>query len=426
MGGYTMQRKGDAMSISKKAAKTVGALATVAGAAAAGAVAVRELTTTPDYPTPPAQPNGLRVALVHEWLVSPGGGERVVHTMHEMYPDAPIYTLVYDEAGAPAWTKDCDIRTTYLQKWPGAKTHHKFLLSFMPKAWEALDLTDYDLVISSSASCCKGIIVRPDAVHICYCHSPIRYVWDMYHEYYRNAGFVKQLVMPHVIHNVRMWDFQAAQRVDYFISNSDFVAQRIRKYYRRDSTTIYPGIHINEHPVTEEPDDYYLVVSRFIGYKRVDLAVEACNRLGRRLKVIGSGGEEEQRIRELAGPTVEFLGRVSDKEMEQAYSHAKAFLFPGVEDFGMTPVEAMSAGVPVLAYGVGGGTESVVDGQTGLLFHEQTVEGLMGCIERFEREGVSLSRHEIHEYSKRFSEECFKRELGAFIQEHVDDKRTVS
>lgn len=364
---------------------------------------------------------GLKIALVHDWLVSSGGGERVLYNMHQLFPEAPIYTLVYDEAKAPAWTRDCDIRTTYIQNWPGGKTHHKYLLSFMPKAWEALDLTEYDLVLSSCMSCCKGVLTRPDALHVCYCHSPIRYVWDMYFEYYRGASALKRRFMPGMIHKVRLWDFQAAQRVDHFISNSDYVGKRIRKYYRRDSTTIYPGVHINEYPIVNEPDDYYLVVSRFIHYKRIDLAIEACNRLGRRLVIIGSGGEDEDKLRAMAGPTVEFLGYVSDEEMERAYSHAKAFLFPGMEDFGITPVEAMSAGVPVLAYGVGGGTESVIDGETGLYFDEQTPESLMACIERFERGGVAKTRREIHDYSLRFSEDRFRCELAAYLAARVEE-----
>lgn len=363
-----------------------------------------------------ANGKGFKVALVYDWLVTgAGGGERVLHDLHLMYPDAPIYTLVYDGTKAPGWLSDCDVRTTYIQNWPGAKSHHRLLLSFMPKAWEALDLSEYDLVISACSSCCKGVITRPDAEHICYSFSPTRYVWDLYHEYMAGAGSVKRLFMPGMIHKVRMWDFQAAQRVDHFVADSDFVGSRIRKYYRRDSTTIYPGAHINEYPIVDEPDDYYLVVSRFVHYKRVDIAVEACNQLGKRLVVIGSGGEEEQRLRSMAGPTVEFLGRVSDEEMERWYSRAKGFLFPGIEDYGITPIEAMSAGVPVLAYGKGGALETVSDGKTGLFFHEQSPKGLAGCIERFEREGVAYTRQQIHDYSLGFSEEVFRQKMGDFI-----------
>ena len=359
-----------------------------------------------------------RVALVHDWLVSEGGGEHFLRHLHEMYPDAPIYTLVYDEEKAPAWVKDCDVRTTYMQKWPGAKSHHKLLLSFMPKAWESLDLTEYDLVISACSSCCKGVLTRSNAVHVCYCHSPIRYVWDLYFDYYENAGRVKRFFMPRMIHRVRQWDFQAAQRVDYFLANSDYVGKRIRKFYRREAVTLYSGIEIPQEEVLDKRDDYYLVVSRFVSYKRVDLAIEACNLLGRRLVVVGSGGEEEARLREMAGPTVEFVGRASDKELENYYAHARAFLFPGIEDFGLTPVEAMAGGCPVLAYGEGGATETVVDGQTGLFFYEQTAEALAACIEDFE--GQTFCAAACRARAEQFSEARFKHEMREFCNRALE------
>lgn len=361
----------------------------------------------------------LKVALVHDWLVGRGGGERVLYDIHTLFPDAPIYTLVYDQDKAPEWCKECDIRTTYIQKWPGAKSHHKLLLSFMPKAWEALDLTEYDLVISCCASCCKGVITRPDALHVCYSFSPTRYVWDLYYDYLENTNAIKRFFMKRMIHKVRLWDFQAAQRVDHFAADSNFVGSRIKKYYRRDFTTIYPGTRINEYPITEMPDDYYLVVARFVRYKRVDLAIEACNQLKKKLVVIGSGGEEEERLKKLAGDTVEFLGRVSDEEMERYYSRAKAFLFPGIEDYGITPVEAMSAGVPVLAFGKGGALETMQDGKTGLYFHDQTVSGLVHCIEEFERNGVAYSRQQIHDYSLNFSDEIFKGNFTNFLKDKL-------
>ena len=361
----------------------------------------------------------LKVALVHDWLVGRGGGERVLYDIHTLFPDAPIYTLVYDQDKAPEWCKECDIRTTYIQKWPGAKSHHKLLLSFMPKAWEALDLTEYDLVISCCASCCKGVITRPDALHVCYSFSPTRYVWDLYYDYLENTNAIKRFFMKRMIHKVRLWDFQAAQRVDHFAADSNFVGSRIKKYYRRDFTTIYPGTRINEYPITEMPDDYYLVVARFVRYKRVDLAIEACHQLKKKLVVIGSGGEEEERLKKLAGDTVEFLGRVSDEEMERYYSRAKAFLFPGIEDYGITPVEAMSAGVPVLAFGKGGALETVQDGKTGLYFHDQTVSGLVHCIEEFERNGVAYSRQQIHDYSLNFSDEIFKGNFTNFLKDKL-------
>lgn len=360
----------------------------------------------------------MKVALVHDWLIGNAGGERVLLDLHGLWPDAPIYTLVYDEQRAPVWTRSCDVRTTSLQKVPGARHHHKMLLSFMPRAWEALDLCAYDLVISSCMSCCKGVITRPDALHVCYCHSPIRYVWDLYYEYLDGTDPVRRAAMRRIIPRVREWDYLAAQRVDEFVANSDYVGRRIRKYYRRESVTIHPASPVRVSQVVE-PDDYYLVVSRFVGYKRVDLAIEACNLLGRRLVVVGSGGEEEQRLRGMAGPTVEFRGAVGDDELARLYGHARAFLFPGIEDFGLTPVEAMSAGAPVLAFCEGGALETVVDGKTGLFFHGQTAASLVECIQAFEKDGVSLSRAQIAEYGRNFSPERFRLEFKAFVDKKL-------
>ena len=356
----------------------------------------------------------LKVALVHDWLVGQGGGERVLYDFHQMFPNAPIYTLVYDEEKAPKWCRECNILTTYLQRIPGAKSHHKLLLSFMPKAWEAFDLTEFDLVISSCMSCCKGVLTRPDAVHICYCHSPIRYVWDLYYEYLKGAGPIKRFAMKRIIPKVRQWDYLAAQRVDYYIANSDYVGKRIKKFYRRDSVTIHPATPVRGKEV-REPEGYYLVVSRFVHYKRVDIAIEACNQLKRKLLVVGSGGEEEQLLRQLAGPTVEFKGRVSDEEMADLYAGANAFLFPGIEDFGLTPIEAMASGVPVLAYAEGGALETVVDKKTGLFFYEQTPEALAELIVVFEGSRSIFDRRKIAQYASSFSSDRFISEVNTMI-----------
>ncbi len=354
---------------------------------------------------------GLKVALVHEWLVALGGSEQFLRMVHDMFPQAPIYTLVYDKERAPAWTRSCDIRTTYLQKVPGAIRHHKKFLSLMPGAWESLDLTEYDLVISSCSSCCKGVLTRSDAVHVCYCHSPIRYVWDLYQEYLRDASPITRAAMKTIIPRIRQWDFVAAQRVDHFISNSDYVAGRIRKFYRRDAHTVYSAVP-KKPAELREPQGYYLVVSRFVSYKRVDLAIQACNLLGRKLLIAGSGGEEQDALRQIAGPSVEFLGFVSDEQLAEVYAGADALLFPGVEDFGLTPPEAMAYGVPVLAYGKGGVLETVEEGKTGHFFHEQSAESLARCIEEFEQNGVELSRKEISERTlARFNLDAFRRDL---------------
>lgn len=368
------------------------------------------------------QNNKLKVAIVHDWLVSYAGADRVVDCMHHVFPDAPIYTLVYDKEKMPTWFRDYDIRTTWIQKLPFATKLYKKLLPLMPGAFEALDLSEYDLVLSSSSSCSKGVITRPDAVHICYCHTPIRYVWDFYYTYRANANPLVRAVMPSQMHKLRQWDKCAADRVDYFIANSRYIAQRIKKYYRRDSDVIYPCVHINQSPFVEK-EDFYLVVGRFTWYKRIDLAVAACTKLGRRLVVIGTG-DEESRLKAMAGPTVEFKGGgLSDEEVRGYYLRAKAFLFPGEEDFGITPVEAQSAGTPVLAFGRGGACETVEDGRTGLLFHAQTVESLAECIEKFEAEGVACSKEEIRAHSLSFSEARFEEELHAYCDRRVRDWR---
>lgn len=365
------------------------------------------------------QPKKPKVCIVHDWLVNYAGADRVVDCMHHVFPDAPIYTLVYDEKNMPAWFKDYDVRTTYIQKLPFATRLYKNLLPWMPGAFEALDLSEYDLVLSSSSSCSKGVITRPDAVHICYCHTPIRYVWDFYYTYRDNANWLVRQVMPHQMLKLRQWDKCAADRVDYFIANSHYIAQRIKKYYRRDSDVIYPCVHINQEPLCPK-EDFYLCVGRFTWYKRTDLAVAACTRLGKRLVVIGYGGEEK-RLRALAGPTVEFKGNLSDEEVRQHYLKAKAFLFPGEEDFGITPVEAQSAGTPVLAFGRGGACETVLDGKTGYWFGEQTVDSLAACIETFERDGVEYTPQQIREHSLSFSEERFEREIREYCECRMQD-----
>ena len=221
-----------------------------------------------------------KVAIVHDWLVAYAGADRVVDCMHHVFPDAPIYTLVYDENNMPAWFKDYDIRTTYLQKLPFATKLYRAMLPWMPRAFEALDLSEYDMVISSCSSCSKGVITRPDAVHICYCHTPTRYVWDFYYTYRNNANALVRAVMPGQMLKLRQWDKCAADRVDYFIANSHYIAKRIKKYYRRDSDVIYPCVHINEEPFVPK-EDFYLVVGRFTWYKRIDLAVAACTKLNK-------------------------------------------------------------------------------------------------------------------------------------------------
>ena len=363
----------------------------------------------------------LKVALVHDWLANVGGAEHVLWTFHEIFPDAPIYTLIYDEASsAGKMFADCDVRTTFMQMVPFAIKHYRSMLPLMPMAWEQLDLTGYDLVLSSCHCCCKGIITRPDAIHICYCHTPTRYLWDMYYEYYRSARKIKKFFMPMLINKMRMWDRLAADRVDYFLANSEFTKMRIRKYYHKDAQVIYPcgwNNVPNNVEVPDKPDDYYLVVSRLVSYKHIDIAIEACNKLGKRLVIIGSG-EEEARLKQMASPNIEFKGRISNEELYNYYVHAKAFLFPGVEDFGSAPLEAQSGGCPVLALGIGGALETVLAGKTGMFFYEQSPEALSRCISGFEGHNVSYSRDEIRKHAQSFKTENFKEKIRSFCIEH--------
>lgn len=367
----------------------------------------------------------IKIAIVHDWLVTYAGADRVVDQLHQLFPSAPIYTLVFDPSRMPKRFATYDIRTTYLQKMPFATKLYKNMLTMMPRAFEQLDLSEFDLVISSCSSCSKGVITRPDAIHICYCHTPTRYIWDFYYTYLKNSGWLKRIIMPRLIHKMRMWDRLAADRVDYFIANSKYIAQRINKYYRRDADVIYPCVHINEYDIVDCPDDYYLMVGRFTFYKRFDLGIAACTKLGRKLIVVGHG-DEEKRLRKIAGTTVQLAGAVSDDEIKQLYRKAKAFIFPGEEDFGITPVEAQSAGCPVLAYGKGGATETVLEGRTGWFFSEQTADSLGECIMRFENEGVSFSREEIRKHSQQFSEERFRDEMRQFCVIKLADREKSS
>lgn len=364
----------------------------------------------------------LKVALVQDWLVKFGGAEWTLLNWHKIFPDAPLYTLVYDKKKMGGTFADFDIRTTYIQKIPGGVKHYQMLLPLMPGAWERLDLTEYDLVISSCSSCCKGIITRPDAVHICYCHTPTRYFWDMFYEYRDQSNPIKRFFMVPFIHKLRMWDRLAADRVDYFIANSKFTQKRIKKYYRRDSDVIYSvgGNFVDDELFnTTKKEDFYLTTGRLIGYKRFDLAIEACNILGKRLIVVGTGNEEDN-LKKIAGPTIEFKGYCSNEEMLHYYAKAKAFLFPGLEDFGFTPVEAQSGGTPVIAYGKGGALETVKDGETGLFFYEQTVDALVDCIEKFEKNGVSYTKQEIRDYANTFSAENFRKQIYEYCIEKID------
>ena len=333
-------------------------------------------------------PPDLNVALVHDWMVSRRGGERVVWAMHEAFPDAPIYTSTFDAEALPEFA-DCDVRASYLGRWPFSRFGHEFFSFLRSSVFESLDLSAYDVVLSSSSAEAKGVLTRPDTLHVSYIHTPTRYYWSEYQRYLDQPGFgrlnrVVRAAIPAAVRRRREWDFIAAQRPDRLIANSLNVAARIAKYYRRNAdAVIYPPIDTDLFTPGPDPGRGFLVVSKLIPYKRIELAVSACRRLGRSLTVIGDGSELA-RLRKLAGPETVFAGNVDEATLARHYRQAEALLFPGEEDFGMAPLEAMAAGRPVIALGRGGALESVIDGKTGVLFEAQTVESLCDAIERFD------------------------------------------
>lgn len=353
-----------------------------------------------------------RVALVHYWLVGMRGGEKVLETLCELFPEADIFTLVCDPAAISPRLRGHRITTSFLQKIGGVR-HYQKMLPLMPFALESFDLTGYDLVISSEAGPAKGIIAGPDAVHICYCHSPMRYIWDLYPQYRAAAGRLTRAVMSVTAPALRQWDVSTAHRVDHFIANSAYVARRIQKYYRRDAQVLHPPVDLTRFSAAAQPGDYYLCAGQITPYKKIEIAVEACTRLGRRLVVIGAGAGPA--LRRLAGPTVEFQGAVDNATMAHHFAHCRALLFPGVEDFGIVPLEVMASGRPVIAYGKGGALETVVDGRTGLLFHEQTADALAEAIRQFEARADAFDPATLQAHARSFGADLFRERLGALI-----------
>jgi glycosyltransferase involved in cell wall biosynthesis len=363
----------------------------------------------------------MRVAITADWLNSFGGAERVLLELHEMFPEAPIYTTVHDPRGLPASMHGWDVRTSFLQRIPFARRRHQNFLPLMPLAFEQFDMSEYDLVLTTSSACAKGVITRPGTLNICYCYTPSRYLWDLYHEYTRTHP--ARLAIAPMAHWLRLWDRVSSERVDHFIAISHEVAGRIERHYRREPEVIYPPVDVDRIvPSRRPPEDFYLVVSRMVGYKRVDLAIQAANRLKRRLIVVGDGGER-RRLEAIAGPTVEFSGRLSDEEIASLYARCRAFVFPGHEDFGITPVEAQAAGRPVIAFGRGGATETVIDGVTGVLFSEQTVEAVVEAMLQVEKLG--LDPVACRRNAERFDRAEFRRRLSRSIDRQIQLARAA-
>ncbi|MBF2049920.1 MAG: glycosyltransferase family 4 protein [Leptolyngbya sp. IPPAS B-1204] len=362
----------------------------------------------------------MKTAIVHEWLVTYAGSERVVEQMLRLYPEAELFSLVeFLPEELKFFIQHKSVTTSFLQKLPFANPRFRNYLPLMPLAIEQFDLSDYDLILSSNHAVAKGVTTRADQLHICYMHTPIRYAWDLQQQYLQGAkltrGFKAGLTQL-VLHYLRLWDVASANRVDHFIANSRFVAQRIRKTYRRPARVIYPPVAVEQFVPKRQREEFYFVLSRFVPYKRVGLIVEAFNQLQLPLVVVGNGAERKF-LQSLARPNVTILGHQSEAVIVDLMQRCKAFVYAAAEDFGITLVEAQAAGAPVIAYGKGGAAETVIPGKTGLLFPEQTVASLVDAVKAFETGQIAFDPDQLRQNAEKFRPERFRQELSAYIDQ---------
>ncbi|MDR1972061.1 MAG: glycosyltransferase [Treponema sp.] len=363
----------------------------------------------------------MKVAIVHYWLTGMRGGEKVLEALLELYPQADIYTHVYNPAAVSPIIRDRRVYCSYINTLPFAKKMYQFYMPLMPNALMDFNLQGYDLVISSESGPAKGVVPNPDAYHICYCHSPMRYLWDMYHEYFRNTSPLIKFFMRRLIPGLRLWDVSSANMVDRFIANSRYVAKRIARVYNRGAEIVYPPVSIERFlSVPRRTGDFYLFFGQLAGYKRADIAIEACIASGRRLLVAGSGIRKKELRRYRKTSLVKFLGKIDDEELVSLFSRARALLFPGIEDFGIVPVEANAAGCPVIAFRQGGALDTVKEGVTGIFFDEQNPAALIGAMDKFEEIELSFSgREAFSEHVRQFSRESFKKRITGIINERI-------
>ena len=356
-----------------------------------------------------------RVAIIHYWMLTMRGGERVVERLLELFPGADLFTHVVDSEKMSSKIRSSRISTTFINRLPFSRRLYQYYLPLMPMALEELDLRGYDLIISSEAGPAKGVITPPDSTHICYCHSPMRYLWDQYLTYKNEANPIARMAMPALYHKLRKWDVTSSALVDDFVANSEFVRSRIRKVWRRDATVIHPPVGVDLFSPSDQIEDYYLWVGQMVPYKRPDLAVETFTRNGLPLVMVGTGSMTKK-LRASAGPNVRFVERMDFSTLRETFARAKAFLMTAEEDFGITPVEAMAAGRPVIGYGRGGLRDSVVDGSTGLYFDRQDIESMQDAIDRFERFITHFNPLESVARARLFAPEEFDRKMLNFVQ----------
>lgn len=357
----------------------------------------------------------MKLALVHDHLIQMGGAEKVLQSLCELWPQAPIYTLLFDAKKIGQYFDKSRITTSYLQEIPGALRYYKWLLPFMPQATENHNLSGYDIIVSSSSAFSKGVIIQPHSLHICYCHTPTRYLWSDTHSYVRELryGWIIKKILPSILTRLRMWDYVAAQRVDCFVANSKNVQNRIKKYYKQDSTIIHPPVETEKYYSSDTIERYYLTGGRLVAYKKFDITIKAFNRLGIQLKIFGEG-PELFRLRQYAKKNIEFLGYINQGELATIYSKCIAFIHPQEEDFGITAIEAMASGRPVIAYKAGGALETIEDGTTGVFIDEQSWEALADMVVRFKPE--NFNPHEIKQHADKYSVKQFKSKILNLVE----------
>jgi glycosyltransferase involved in cell wall biosynthesis len=368
----------------------------------------------------PTDISDLRVAIIHDWLVTSRGGERVLEALCEIFPQSEIFTLFHKPGSTTERIESRPIHASFLNRLPKVEKYYRNLLPLLPYTIEQTQLEGFDLILSSSHCVAKGVIPPPGTLHISYLHTTMRYAWDQAYQYF--GGGLKEFLVSPFLHYLRMWDVTSSARVDHFIANSRFVSQRIEKYYRRPSDVVNPFVDLERFkPAHGEKGDYYLLVSAFAPYKRVDLAIEACEKLGKRLLIVG-GGQQEKTLKRMGGKWTQFLGNLPDDFLPDLFAGAKALLFPGVEDFGITPLEAMASGTPVIALGAGGALETIEEGKTGLFFYEQTAEALIQAIQTFEKQPNTFTAAACRERAEFFSKSRFQKQILGIVAQQLENR----
>ena len=362
----------------------------------------------------------MKVALIQDWLTVIGGSEYVFKEIASLYPDADIYTLVArDETIKSLGLENHKVTTSFIQNLPFAKTKYRSYLPLFPLAVEQFDLSSYDLIISSSHAVAKGVLTHAGQVHVCYCHSPMRYAWDLYHQYIKESGLnsgIKGFFAKVVLHRIRQWDIASTNRVDYFISNSNYIGRRIKKVYNRDSVTIYPNVAVQNFEVSLEREDFYFTCSRMVPYKKIDVIVEAFNQMPDKKLIVIGDGPDFKKIKKIAGDNIILMGYQPFEILKQHLSKAKAFVFAAEEDFGIIPVEAQACGTPVIAYGKGGVTETVIQNKTGVYFNKQSPGSIVEAVNLFEKNSEKYDHAEIAKHASRFSTQRFKTEIFNYLE----------